>query len=87
MNLPEYSSEVHRAGCRDSDTQTALLDRIAGTTAAAAAFGQKLQRRRDLRSQLAAINELGDENRREELQALVDNVSPRSTSLLVDLVV
>eukprot|EP00208_Stichococcus_sp_RCC1054_P006404 CAMPEP_0206146770 /NCGR_PEP_ID=MMETSP1473-20131121/31382_1 /ASSEMBLY_ACC=CAM_ASM_001109 /TAXON_ID=1461547 /ORGANISM="Stichococcus sp, Strain RCC1054" /LENGTH=304 /DNA_ID=CAMNT_0053543455 /DNA_START=162 /DNA_END=1073 /DNA_ORIENTATION=+ len=70
--LVDVNGQNAALSLRDSDTQTALLDRIAGTTAAAAAFGQKLQRRRDLRSQLAAINELGDENRREELQALVD---------------
>lgn len=60
---------------RNSDVQLALLDRIAGTQAAAAEFGTRLRRLRELEAQLAAIDELGDEEERDALQALVDEVS------------
>ena len=61
-------------GNRDPDTQLALLDRIAGTAAAAAAFGGQLRQLWELEAQLAAIDALGDEDERDALQALVDEV-------------
>jgi hypothetical protein len=60
--------------CRNSDMQLALLDRIAGTQAAAAEFGGQLRRLRELGAQLAAIEALGDEDKRDALQSLVDEV-------------
>lgn len=58
--------------------QVALLDRIAGTQAAAAEFGGRLRRLRELDAQLAAIDALGDEHERDALQALVDEVNSAS---------
>lgn len=54
--------------------QLALLDRIAGTAVEAAAFGGQLRRLRELEGQLAAIDALGDEDQRDAMQALVDEV-------------
>ncbi|CAL8460865.1 g396 [Coccomyxa elongata] len=59
---------------RDPDTQLALLDRIAGTGEAMARYGQKLEELRGLAQQLTAIDALGSEQQREQLQALVDQV-------------
>ncbi len=60
--------------CRNSDTQVALLDRIAGTAAGAARFGARLRRLRDAEGGLAALDALGDQDDRDALQALVDEV-------------
>ena len=54
--------------------QLAVLDRIAGTQAAAADLGSQLRRLRALDAQLAAIDALGDEDTRATLQRLVDEV-------------
>ncbi|BDA41836.1 DNA repair protein RecN [Coccomyxa sp. Obi] len=59
---------------RDPDTQLALLDRIAGTGEAVARYGLKLEELRGLVQQLAAIDALGSEQQRDQLQALVDQV-------------
>ncbi len=60
---------------RNSDTQVALLDCIAGTAAQAARFGAQLRRLRDAEGGLAALDALGDQDDRDALQALVDEVS------------
>ena len=64
---------------RGSDTQIALLDRIAGTAGASARFGADLQALREVEAQLAAIDALGDEDERNAMQAMVDEV-PNPTS-------
>lgn len=73
--------------CRDSDTQLALLDRIAGTQAAAAEFGGRLRRLRELDAQLAAIDALGNEDERDALQNLVDEVrsKPKQNVMLTKM--
>lgn len=60
--------------------QLAVLDRIAGTQAAAADLGSQLRRLRALDAQLAAIDALGDEDTRSTLQRLVDEVGCTSNS-------
>ena len=60
--------------CRDSITQLALLDRVAGTQAAAAKFGNQLQQVREVEEQLADIATLGDEEERDELQQMIEEV-------------
>ena len=60
--------------CRNSDTQVALLDQIAGTTAEASRFAAGLANLRAAEAQLTALDALGDEDARDELQALVDEV-------------
>lgn len=60
--------------CRNPETQVALLDRLAGTGPAAAVFGNTLTKLRDVRSQLAAVDALGDDDYRQTLQDLVDEV-------------
>lgn len=62
--------------CRNPDTQLALLDRLAGTDAAVAQYTEKLEQLRAAHAQLAAIDALGNEEQRERLQALVDQVGP-----------
>ncbi|KAK9819715.1 hypothetical protein WJX72_001582 [[Myrmecia] bisecta] len=59
---------------RDSETQLALLDRIAGISGLTARFAQKLQQLRQAEAQLAAIEALGDEDERDAMQAMVDEV-------------
>ena len=66
--------------CRDEQTQLALLDRIAGTTVKAAAFGACLDTFRQTESQLKAIASLGTEEEREDLQATIQEV--RSCSIV-----
>ena len=61
-------------GLRDSGTQVALLDRIAGTGAQAQRFGGALRRLREAEAQLEALEALGDEDARHELQAFADEV-------------
>lgn len=58
----------------DPDTQLALLDRIASTGAAVARYGRRLEELRGLAQQLVAIDALGTEEQREQLQTLVDQV-------------
>ena len=60
--------------CRSAGTQLALLDRIAGTSADARLFGARLQQLRSLREQLQAVEALGSEDARDQLQHLVDTV-------------
>ena len=60
--------------CRSSGTQLALLDRIAGTSADARLFGARLQQLHSLREQLRAVEALGSEDARDQLQHLVDTV-------------
>ena len=57
--------------CRDSTTQLALLDRVAGTQAAAAKFGAQLQQLQQVQRQLTDIAAVGDEEEREELQQII----------------
>ena len=61
--------------CRDPETQLQLLDGIAGTTQAAAAFGEQWAQLKRLREQVAAAQELADPAEREAKQALFDEVS------------
>lgn len=70
--------------CRNPETQVAMLDRLAGTGPAAAAFGNTLTKLRDVRSQLAAVDALGDDDYRQKLQDLVDEV-PLSSWTMVRL--
>ena len=56
---------------RDSTTQLALLDRVAGTQAAAAKFGTQLQQLQQVQQQLTDIAAVGDEEEREELQQII----------------
>ena len=60
--------------CRDSTTQLALLDRVAGTSGLAANFAVGVQSRRQMKQQLADIAALGDEEEREELQDMITEV-------------
>ena len=59
---------------RSSGVQLSLLDRIAGTTAAADEFGQQLRRLQQLHADLNALAGMGDETERQEMQQLVDAV-------------
>lgn len=59
---------------RDPDTQVALLDRIAGSAAAAARFGSRLRRLRALEAEAAQLAALGGAKQRAALQAMVDQV-------------
>lgn len=60
---------------RDPETQLELLDRLAGNGSAVAQFSGRLDELRSKQQQLAAIDALGSEEQRGELQALVDQVS------------
>jgi hypothetical protein len=62
--------------------QLAVLDRIAGTQAAAADLGSQLRRLRALDAQLASIDALGDVDTRDALQLLVDEVHAMSCPVL-----
>ena len=57
----------------------ALLDRLAGTSSEAAAFGQQAARLKAAEEELQALLELGDESVRDELQAMVDKVRNSSS--------
>lgn len=59
---------------RDPATQIDLLDRLAGTTAAASAFARDLACLQATEAELRALDALGDEAAREDLQQLVDKV-------------
>lgn len=72
-------------GRRDSDTQVALLDRIAGTGAQAQRFGGRLRRLREAEAQLEALEALGDEDARDELQAFADEVPSSAQSVSTGL--
>lgn len=63
---------------RDSDTQVALLDRIAGTSSQAQRFGGTLRGLREAEAQMEALEALGDEDARDELQAFADEVRCRA---------
>lgn len=67
---------AHLLLCRSAGTQLALLDRIAGTSAHARLFGARLQQLHSLREQLQAVEALGSEDARDQLQHLVDTVGP-----------
>lgn len=60
--------------CRDSVTQLALLDRVAGTSGLVASFAAGVQSLRQMEQQLADIASLGDEEEREELQDMITEV-------------
>lgn len=51
-----------------------MLDRIAGTSGQAAAFGASLHTLRQMEQQLADIASLGDEKERDELQQMIQEV-------------
>lgn len=59
---------------REQGTQVSLLDRLAGTTAVAAEFGKGLRQLEQVRAELRALDELGDEAARDDLQIMVDKV-------------
>ncbi len=52
-----------------------MLDRIAGTTSQAAAFGASLQTLRQMEQQLADIASLGNEEERNEVQQMIQEVT------------
>lgn len=65
----------------------ALLDRIAGTSSQAQRFGDTLRRLREAEAKLDALEALGDEEARDELQAFADEVCCQAwhTSSLSDM--
>ena len=73
---PEVFKPENEMQCRDSATQLALLDRVAGTRAGAAKFGNQLQQVKEVEEQLADIATLGDEEERDELQQMIEEVGP-----------
>ena len=72
--VPAAISTHIRIWRRDSNTQLALLDRIAGTVGEAQLFGLCMRELREAEAQLALLEALGDEDARGELQALADQV-------------
>lgn len=56
-------------------TQIAMLDRIAGITSQAAAFGGSLHTLRQMEQQLADIASLGNEEERSEIQQMIQEVT------------
>ena len=52
-----------------------MLDRIAGTTSQAAAFGAGLHTLRQMEQQLADIASLGNEEERNEVQQMIQEVA------------
>lgn len=52
-----------------------MLDRIAGTTSQAAAFGASLQTLRQMEQQLADFASLGNEEERNEVQQMIQEVT------------
>ena len=60
---------------RDSATQLALLDRLAGTSGLAASFASGLKSLRQMEQQLADIALLGSEEERDELQDMISEVN------------
>ncbi len=52
-----------------------MLDRIAGTTSQAAAFGASLHTLRQMEQQLADIASLGNEEERNEVQQMIQEVT------------
>lgn len=59
---------------RDGARQLAMLDQVAGTARLAGALAATLRTLGEARAQLAALAELGDEEEREAMQAMVDQV-------------
>ncbi|MEW5306991.1 MAG: hypothetical protein WDW36_009414 [Sanguina aurantia] len=57
---------------REPATQLAMLDRLAGTAALVAAFGEALACLRAVEARLGELDELGDEGEREALQKVCD---------------
>ena len=51
-----------------------LLDRLAGTSSIAGEFGVGAARLEQVRAELRALDELGDEADRDDLQDMVDKV-------------
>ena len=60
-----------------------LLDRLAGTSGIAAEFGAGVARLEQVRAELRALDELGDEADRDDLQDMVDKVWIPNFSWLV----
>ena len=60
--------------CREQGTQVSLLDRLAGTSSIAAEFGAGVARLEQVRAELRALDELGEEADRDDLQDMVDKV-------------
>lgn len=60
--------------CRDSDSQVALLDELAGTERLANSFGRKLSELHQVQAELRALDELGDETARSHLEQMVQRV-------------
>jgi len=70
--------DVNGQGCsaelRDAPAQLAVLDEMAGTAASAAEFARKWQRRDHLHSQLDRLSQLDDEEARDSLQRMADEI-------------
>ncbi|KAL0026315.1 hypothetical protein WJX77_010508 [Trebouxia sp. C0004] len=72
--LVDVNGQHTALSIRDSVTQVAMLDRIAGTTSQAAAFGASLHTLRQMEQQLADIASLGNEDERNEVQQMIQEV-------------
>jgi DNA repair ATPase RecN len=72
--LVDVNGQHAALAMRDPRAQLALLDRLGGTAAAAAATGAAWRRLQAARAQRRALLDLADEGRREALQALTDEV-------------
>ncbi|KAL0049069.1 hypothetical protein WJX82_005500 [Trebouxia sp. C0006] len=72
--LVDVNGQHAALSIRDSVTQIAMLDRIAGITSQAAAFGGSLHTLRQMEQQLADIASLGNEEERSEIQQMIQEV-------------
>ncbi|KAL0031413.1 hypothetical protein WJX79_009850 [Trebouxia sp. C0005] len=72
--LVDVNGQHAALSIRDSVTQIAMLDRIAGTTSQAAAFGASLHTLRQMEQKLADIASLGNEEERSEVQQMIQEV-------------
>jgi hypothetical protein len=77
----QHSSEA----LRDSDTQLALLDRVAGTGVLAAKASATLTQMGDIEERLESFDTLSDPEERNSLRKLVDAVSHRRARRWVTL--
>ncbi|GAB4813044.1 hypothetical protein N2152v2_000090 [Parachlorella kessleri] len=72
--LVDVNGQHAALALKDSGRQLAMLDQVAGTAPAAEALAAALQRLGEVRGQLSALRELRDEEERESMQLLVDQV-------------
>ncbi|KAL3146260.1 hypothetical protein ABBQ32_002962 [Trebouxia sp. C0010 RCD-2024] len=73
-SLVDVNGQHAALSIRDSATQLALLDRVAGTSGLLASFAAGVQSLTQMEQQLADIASLGDEEEREELQDMITEV-------------